>query len=113
MKTINMGLNTEPDFLKADEIIERWENDGNMEMAECWKKAKTETAALRDEIIKTVEKDGCCTLNWNCTGETRFAMHANQWAKALPQYDFTIGRYSCMVQKLVPMPGAERLSELK
>ena len=111
MKTINMGLNTEPDFLKADEIIKRFEKDGNTEMIKSWENAKAETAALRDEIIETVEKDGVCELNWSCTGAARFTMHANQWAKALPQYDFTIGRYECIVRKLVPMPGAEKLSD--
>ena len=97
MKTINMGLNTEPSWAKADEVIARWKVEGNDEMVNYWERQKISSIELRDEIIRTVEKDGCCSLNWSCLGETRFNIHANQWKEAMPQYRFEIGRYSCKV----------------
>lgn len=100
MKTIQMGLNQEPDWVKADEVIDRCREKGNTIMVEAWEKMKRESIKLRDEIISTVEADGGCELNWSCNGETRFAMHSAQWAKAMPQYRFEIGRYSCKVFKV-------------
>lgn len=99
MKTIQMGLNQEPDWVKADEVIERWRKSGNTKMIETWEKMKSESLKLRDEIIATVEADGACELNWSCSGETRFTMHSMQWARAMPEYRFEVGRYSCKVYK--------------
>lgn len=99
MKTISMGLNTEPYFARADEVIERWKNDGNDKMVAQWQKMKSDTLALRDKIVETVEADGSCALNWSCTGETLFNILACQWSKAMPEYRFEIGRYSCKVYK--------------
>lgn len=99
MATIEMGLNTEPDYLKADVVIARWKRDGNQQMVEYWEKARVRTLELRNLIIDTVETDGWCYLNWSCNGATRFNMHACQWADALPMYRFEIGRYLCKVCK--------------
>lgn len=113
MKTIQMGLNTEPDFLKADEVIKRWEAMRNTTMVHTWEKMKRESLMLRDEIREAVEADGVCVLSWSCMGRTRHEMHARQWAHAMPEYDFTINGYDCTVRKLVPMPGADKLAELR
>lgn len=97
IKTIRMGLNTEPDWLKADEVIARWKAQGNEKMVATWERMRDSSIELRDKIIDTVERDGACELDWSCTGETRFNMHACQWKQAMPQYRFEIGRYSCKV----------------
>lgn len=100
MQTIHMGLNTEPDWIKADEIIERWKSQGNNEMVAYWEKSRVDTLKLRDQIIEVVERDGECGLSWSCDGRTRHQMHACQWAKAMPEYDFEIGyNYLCIVRK--------------
>lgn len=101
MKTFYMGLNTEPDWLKADEVIARWKanGNGNEEIIERWEKARVETKALRDEIAAEVETNGIAELSWSCMGETRHTMHSQQWAKAMPEYDFEISRYKCIVRK--------------
>lgn len=100
MKTIDMGLNTEPAWIGADKVIERWK--GNQEMIDRWIREKDHSISLRDEIIRVVESDGECSLSWSCTGRTRHAMHAHQWSDAMPQYDFQIGyNYECIVRKKV------------
>ena len=99
IKSISMGLNTEPYWEKADEVIKKFKISNDKEMVEWWEKRKKESEELRAEIIKTVEEDGVCELSWSCGGATRHSMHASQWAEALPQYDFEIGRYKCIVRK--------------
>ena len=103
MKIFHMGLNTEPDWIKADAAIERWKANGNeeqaKEMTEYWEVARAKTLALRDEIAAEVEANGVAELSWSCMGETRHTMHSHQWAKAMPEYDFEIGRYKCIVRK--------------
>lgn len=99
MKTINMGLNTEPDWVKADEVIDRWKQAGAEEMVHRWTIAKARSLELRAKIINTVEAEGVCELNWSCTGATLFDILAWNWKKALPQYRFEIGRYRCVVHK--------------
>lgn len=99
MKTFNMGLNTEPDWLKADEVIARFREKGNDEMVDYWEKQADKTKKLRDDIAEEVDANGEAGLNWECTGETRFNMHACQWAHAMPEYDFEIGRYKCIVRR--------------
>lgn len=99
MKTIQMGLNTEPAFVNADEIIKRCEANGETAVIEYQKRAKERTLKLKAEIIEAVEADGECALNWGCTGATLFDCLAHQWANALKQYRFEIGRYTCKVFK--------------
>ena len=100
MKTISMGLNREPDWLRADDAIARWKKEENgQEWVERWERARNESLALRDEIVAEVEKNGAVSLSWSCIGETRHTMHSRQWAKAMPEYDFEIGRYKCVVRK--------------
>jgi hypothetical protein len=99
MKTIQMGLNTEPDFIKADEVIARFKESNNQSGVEMWERMRKASEALRDKIAETVSADGAVELNWDCTGETRFYMHANQWKNAMPQFRFEIDRYSCKVFK--------------
>jgi hypothetical protein len=99
MKTIQMGLNTEPDFIKADEVIARFKASNNQSGVEMWERMRKSSEDLRDKIIETVTADGAAELNWSCTGETLFYMLSNQWKKALPQFRFEIGRYSCKVFK--------------
>lgn len=100
MKTIHMGLNTDPAFARADGAIERWSAEGNYEMVEYWKKMKDKTLALRDEIVSVVENEGECKLSWSCTGRTLHEILSRQWADAMPEYDFEIGyNYHCVVRK--------------
>lgn len=103
MKTIQMGLNTEPRFAKADEVIARVKKqetaEGFARWFTMWQKGLAESEKLRDEITATVEKDGKCELNWSCTGATLFDCLAYNWSKAMPQYRFEIARYSCKVFK--------------
>lgn len=103
MKTINMGLNQEPPKTEAElkEIFDRIDkNCGGDSKAKEWQLAGQKKANdLKEEIIRVVEAEGAAELNWSCTGETRFNIHANQWAKALPQYRFEIARYRCVVYK--------------
>jgi hypothetical protein len=99
MKCIEMGLNTSPTWEKEEEVIARLTANGNQEMLEDWIKSNEHSKGLRDAIIEEVEANGECELNWSCTGETRFNIHACQWADAMPQYRFEIGRYSCKVYK--------------
>lgn len=95
--TIQMGLNTAPDFQGADETIARFQSQGNAEMVERWKNAKTRTLALRDEILEALHTHGTVELNWSCTGATLFGILAHQWKNAMPEADFKIGRYSCIL----------------
>lgn len=99
MKYISMGLNTTPDWTRADELIAKGNAEGNQPFVEMWKRMKDTSIALRDEIIKTVEDEGECEIGWSCTGATLFDCLAYQWSKAIPQYRFEIGRYSCKVFK--------------
>lgn len=97
MKTIDMGLNTAPDFVKHDEIVAR--ANGRIDFIKMRERMRDDSLALRDQIIAAVEADGKCGLNWNCTGETLFNILACQWERAMPEYRFEIGRYSCYVYK--------------
>ena len=103
MKVIQMGLNTEPRFRNAEEVIARVKaNESEETFAkwfEMWRKGLKESERLRDEIIATVEAEGACELNWSCTGATLFDCLAYNWSKAMPQYRFEIARYSCKVYK--------------
>lgn len=73
IKTIHMGLNTEPD--SSEKAME-----------------------LRKKIVETMNKFGECRLSWSCTGRTRHSMHAHQWRQAFPEYYFEIGdNYECYV----------------
>lgn len=97
MKSIDMGLNTEPDFLRVEQVRKNFgENKAGFDN---WLNMMHKSEVLRDEIIDTVEKDGCCELNWSCIGVTRFNMHSIQWKDALPQYFFVLGRCKCQVFK--------------
>lgn len=99
MKTIHMGLNTEPAWLHADDTIRRWEAEGNQKMVDYWKDARRLSLCLKDEIVKALLADGEVRLSWSCTGRTRHTMHAMQWKEAMPEYDFTIGdNYECIVR---------------
>lgn len=98
-ESIDMGLNTEPAWIKAEAIAEKFRISGDNDMASWWIREKKETLALRDKIRDTVERDGACYLVWGCTGKTRQVMHSMQWADAMPEYDFVIDGYSCLVKK--------------
>lgn len=90
-KTVHMGLNTEPTF-KLPPSLETFSE----EQQTWWKKEVDYANSLKDEIEKVMAEDGECSLSWSCTGRTRHEMHASQWARALPQYDFEIGyNYVC------------------
>lgn len=98
--TIEMGLNTSPDFVKADMLIGKFaEEEGGQTMVDYWTKVKYRTLELKDRIEFCVEKFGMVSLNWSCHGETRFTMHSYEWAEALPQFYFETGRYICRVYK--------------
>ena len=99
MKYISMGLNTPPYFTNADEMIAKGNAEGNQSFVEMWTRMRDNTIALRDEIIKTIDQDGECEIGWSCTGATLFDILAYQWMKAMPQYKFEIGRYSCKIFK--------------
>ena len=99
MKVINMGLNTEPYWTKYEEVNAHFEQAGDSKAVEIWNAAVQHSLMLRDSIIHAVEDEGMVELNWTCTGATRFNIHANQWASAMPEYDFDIARYSCIVKK--------------
>lgn len=99
MKTIQMGLNTEPSWVKADEVIERWKASGNEAMIQSWERMRADSLELRAKIIEAVEADGVCELNWSCTGATLFDILAWNWKQAMPEYRFEIARYSCIVHK--------------
>ena len=99
MKTINMGLNTEPAWVKADEIIERWRAAGDQTMVDCWENMRNLSLNLRDEIVKALLVDGEVSLSWSCSGRTSHQMHAMHWAEAMPEYEFDIGyNYECVVR---------------
>lgn len=99
MKTIEMGLNTEPSWIYEEKVIERLTEEGDVTRIESYQKLVQHAKDLRDKIVETVERDGCCALNWSCTGATRFEIHSFQWSAAMPEYRFEIGRYSCKVYK--------------
>lgn len=73
---VDMGLNTDP-------------YDG-----ELWTQKVAEFKAL-------VEEHGVARASWSCTGRTRHQMHAQQLAKACPEYDFEIDydSYRCVGRK--------------
>lgn len=99
MKTIHMGLNTEPYWLRADEIIRRWQAEGDTKMVELWENSKKKSLELNRQIIEAVERDGEVQLSWGCTGRTLHEILAHQWADAMPAYDFEIGyNYHCVVR---------------
>ena len=97
--TIEMGNDTEPDYLKADSIILRLYSSGETEGVKRWMQRKLKSLYLRDEIINAVESDGECFLNWACEGEHRFNAHATMWEYTLQQYKFTIKPHYCHVSK--------------
>lgn len=93
-KTIDMGLNTAPNF-KLPEKFDTLSEDSQS----YWKREVERALSLKAEIEKAMEEDGECRLSWSCTGRTRHEMHSQQWASALPQYDFDISYqdYGCRV----------------
>ena len=94
METINMGLNTEPIFELPSNFNSILEDS-----KEPMKRERERALKLREEIHQVMSEDGECRLSWECSGRQRHAMHANQWADALPEYDFTIGyNYMCVVK---------------
>lgn len=95
IKTINMGLNTEPVFNLPEKF------DSLPEKSQKYFKREMEVALeLKDQIQKAIEEDGACRLSWECSGRTRHQMHAEQWENALPEYKFEIGyNYECKVNK--------------
>lgn len=100
MTTIYMGINTEPDWLHADDVIRRWEAEGDERMVSQWKNLKTKSLALRNEIRETVESEGSCQLSWDCIGRACHEIHAHRWREAMPEYQFEIGsNYECIVRK--------------
>lgn len=100
MVTIDMGLNTEPEWLRADAAIRHWEEVGDHNMARLIEKAKQKSLELNRQIIEAVERDGECQLAWGCTGRTLHEILSHQWAAAMPAYDFEIGyNYHCVVRK--------------
>lgn len=107
MKTIEMGLNTEPDFLKADKMIDKWENSTETEetrnkMIEYWVKAGKRSLELKKQIEQVMREDGECRLSWSCDGRTRHMMHSEQWKKALESngWNWEIGyNYECVIRR--------------
>jgi 3-oxoacyl-ACP reductase-like protein len=95
MKTIHMGLNTEPRFALPENF------DNLPEDSKKYLKMEMEKAnELKAEIHKVMEEEGACELSWECTGRTRHQMHAEQWKEALPEYSFKIGyNYECKVSQ--------------
>ena len=95
IKMVDMGLNTEPRFKLPEKF-----NELSEETKKHVQKEVEYATSLREEIHKIMEEDGACRLSWSCTGRTRHEMHAQQWAAALPEYDFQIGyNYECVVTK--------------
>lgn len=104
MKRIDMGLNTEPDWLNSAKAIENWSNSGNTEMVERWKKMHEYSLGLKAEIEKAMEEDGECSLSWSCEGRTRHEMHSHQWKEALekehPDWEWQIEyNYVCYIRR--------------
>lgn len=90
-KTIHMGLNTEPRF----ELPDKYEtfDESNKDY---WRREVERATALKEEIEKVMAEEGTCELSWSCDGRTRHQMHAQQWASALPQFNFEITyNYGC------------------
>lgn len=104
MRCVHMGLNTEPDYLKADEVKARWRARGNEEMVQRWEDAEKRSLELKAEIEQIMEEDGECRLSWSCDGRTRHQMHSCQWQNAMenehPDWEWTIGyNYECTIRK--------------
>lgn len=99
-RIIMMGLNTDPYWEDAEVSINRWKAEGNESMVCQWEDWRDKSLVLKEMIEEAVEQEGECKLVWSCTGRTRHAMHAHNWSRALPQYEFEIGdNYECIVRK--------------
>jgi hypothetical protein len=95
MRTVHMGLNTEPRF----DLPERFESIPEENKKHIQNEIKYATN-LRDEINKIMEEDGECRLSWSCEGRTRHEMHSQQWKEMMPEYEFDIGyNYHCVLKK--------------
>ena len=99
MMTIHMGLNTTPAWVNEEEVVARWEAMNNPEGAAAWREEAKYAKQLRNQIEEAVEQYGKVSLDWSCTGATLFDMLACQWANAMPEYRFELGRYKCIVTK--------------
>lgn len=93
MLTIEMGLNTEPNF-NLPEGIDNLPED----LKGYWEKEVSRSLHLKGLIEKALAEYGECRLNWSCEGASRFDMHSSQWAYALQDYEFEISRYTCIVR---------------
>lgn len=93
-KTIFMGLNQEPHFVLPEKF-----DTFNEDLQKYWKREVEDALKLKEEIEEVMAEEGKCNLYWECTGRTRHEMHSNQWARALPQYNFEISyqNYGCKV----------------
>lgn len=104
MRTIHMGLNTDPAEY-AEKAIKNWESTDTDEeeirdMILYWKKELAKANHLKEEIINAVKEYGKVSLSWSCNGRTRHAMHAQHWAECMPEYKFDIDcNYHCVVSK--------------
>lgn len=66
MRVVNMGENTDPDWLKSNKA--------------------TNSLKLKAEIEKIMEEDGECRLSWSCEGRARHEMHSYHWKEAMKDH---------------------------
>lgn len=100
MKTIDMGINTEPpDEIRTANAIERWSEIGNVNAVETIKEVHRLAVSLKEQIIEAVEGEGMAALEWRCVGAVKFHANASCWAAAFPQYRFEIARFVCRVYR--------------
>ena len=100
MKTIDMGINTEPpDEARTADAIERWSEIGNVNAVETIRDVHKLAVSLKKQIEDAVESDGVAALDWRCVGAVKFHANASCWAAAFPQYRFEIQRFKCIVYK--------------
>lgn len=99
IKTIHMGINTRP-YFNYEKVLKGYESEGAFLDAKNWKISKLKSNSLKEEIIKEVELNNICMLYWKC-GVALFKICANEWAKALSQYKFTVDSYYCKVEKIL------------
>lgn len=90
---IDMGLNTDPHFTLPESF-----ETMTKENQDYWQKRVNHANGLKDAIIQAVNLLGVVSLDWSCEGRTRHEMHATNWSRALPQYEYIIGyNYVCYV----------------
>lgn len=99
MMTIHMGLNTTPAWVNEEEVVSRRLMNEDFAGAQAWREECAQAKELRNQIEEAVEQYGEAGLSWGCTGASLFDMLARQWARAMPEYHFELGRYKCIVTK--------------